>query len=378
MAQMILVWRDTLLPRSQTFILAQGEATRRHQVRYGGLESDPHGLELPLGRAEVAFSGRLGRLQKVLFRETGRSQRVEELVRAARPDLIHAHFLYDAAHILPICRRLSFPLIATCHGWAVRTRHRGLVSRAFVRRQETLWQTARRIICVSESIRRRVLAMGCPAERAVTHYIGCDTRFFAPSAEPRPAPAPIVAFVGRLVSIKGCGQLISAVAEARRHHPAIRLEIAGWGPDERELRAQAQAALGGSCAFLGALDRRGVRELLARARCLCVPSAVGEDGTEEALGQVFLEAQSMGIPAISTRLGGIPEAIRDKVTGLLCDSGSLPQLVEAITAVCINDGLWSAMAAAARPHVLRNFDLDRQTSQLETIYDEVIAEGGRP
>lgn len=370
---MILVWRDMLLSRSQTFILAQGEAVRRHQVRYAGLESDAHGLELPAGRTETAFHGRLGQLRKMLFRETGRSRRVEAMLGGSRPDLVHAHFLYDAAHIMPVCERLGIPLIATCHGWAVRSRHRGLVSRAFVRRRERLWRAASRIICVSESIRQRVIAMGCPSEKAVTHYIGCDTRFFAPPEGARPPPAPLIAFVGRLVAIKGCRQLIEAVAAARHRVPELRLEIAGWGPDEQELRALAAARLGGSCVFLGVQDRDGVRSLLARSRCLCVPSVPGEDGTEEALGQVFLEAQSMGVPAISTRIGGIPEAILDGVTGRLCDRGSAAQLADALAALCADDALWSAMAAAARPHVCRTFDLERQTAGLEAIYDEVIA-----
>ncbi len=370
---MILYYRDRMLPHSQTFVLAQGEAVRRHEVRYLGLQHVHDGLPTPPERTTIAFRGRFAHLREVIFRETGRSAAVDAALRAIRPSLVHAHFLYDAAHILPACIRSNLPLIVTEHGWAARPRHDGHVTRAYLRRRQQLWRYASRVICVSEALRLRLVGLGCPEALTEVHYIGVDTTLFAPRRNGGPAPPPTIVFVGRLVPIKGCREMLAAAAIVRRSQPNLRVVIAGWGPEEPVLRQLASELLPGACAFLGACDPARVREALAQARVLCVPAIPGADGTEEALGMVHLEAQAMGLPVVSTRVGGVPEAVMDGKTGLLCPSAQPEELAVALAVLLSDDVVWRRMSEAARGHVLARFDLARQTIALEAIYDSVLS-----
>jgi glycosyltransferase involved in cell wall biosynthesis len=112
---------------------------------------------------------------------------------------------------------------------------------------------------------------------------------------------------------------------------------------------------------------------MLRARVLCVPSRRAPDGDAEGLGQVVLEAAAVGTPTVGYRHGGIPEAVRDGVTGLLAAEGDVAGLRAALARALDDDALWAQLSAAARRHVETEFDLGRQTARLEALYDEVCS-----
>jgi len=113
----VLVYRDLLLPRSETFILSQGEALRRFEAYYAGSRMTVNGLSVPKGRTLVinrgGFSGRAG---EVVFKSLGIAPGFFRNARAIKPSLIHAHFGMDGVLALPLARALAVPLIVTFHG----------------------------------------------------------------------------------------------------------------------------------------------------------------------------------------------------------------------------------------------------------------------
>ena len=89
----------------------------------------------------------------------------------------------------------------------------------------------------------------------------------------------------------------------------------------------------------------------------CVPSVVAASGDAEGFGMVFIEAQAMGLPVVSTRSGGIPEAVKDGETGLLVSERNPRALAEAILQLMQDEELWQRFSLAGRRHVVEHFNL---------------------
>ena len=209
-------------------------------------------------------------------------------------------------------------------------------------------------------------------ERTIVHSIGVDVERFKP---PWPgSEEKMVLFVGRLVEKKGCASLIEAMAEVQQRSPAAELVVIGGGPLRADYEARA-AALRVRCRFLGTQPTAAVREWMARAAVFCVPSVVAASGDAEGFGMVFIEAQAMGLPVVSTRSGGIPEAVKHGETGLLVTERDPRALAAAILALMENDELWQRYSVAGRTRVVDHFNLVRQTERLENVFEQLLAGG---
>jgi glycosyltransferase involved in cell wall biosynthesis len=87
---------------------------------------------------------------------------------------------------------------------------------------------------------------------------------------------------------------------------------------------------------------------------------------------VLLEAAACGVPAVGSRIGGIPEGIADGQTGFLAPEKDPPALACAIADLLADPDLRHAMGERARAFVLERFDSARQTELLEVFYDSVL------
>jgi colanic acid/amylovoran biosynthesis glycosyltransferase len=81
----------------------------------------------------------------------------------------------------------------------------------------------------------------------------------------------------------------------------------------------------------------------------------------------------MGLPVVSTRSGGIPEAVEDGQTGLLVAEDDRQALAEAIIRLMQDEGLWQHFSLAGRRRVLERFNLAQQTQRLEELFDDVLS-----
>lgn len=130
----------------------------------------------------------------------------------------------------------------------------------------------------------------------------------------------VVLFVGRLAEKKGISYLI----EAMRDIDAI-LEIVGDGPLRCSLKEQAKEQ-GEKIRFLGAKTHDELKTIYASADVLVVPSVTANDGDQEGLGLVILEAMASETPVVASRSGGIVQLIENEINGLLCEEKNVEQL----------------------------------------------------
>jgi glycosyltransferase involved in cell wall biosynthesis len=365
----VLIFKETLLQPSETFILAQMGALSEYQPILVGLERARPSL--PLEQEPLLLSDRgpaISALRAKLYRRTGVAPLFHHWAKRLLPDLVHAHFASGGRTALPLARALRVPLVVTLHGNDVTARGQrpGLYRR--------LGKEALYFICVSEFIRDRALEAGFPPQKLLVHYIGIDRGLFSPSIPPVASQG--VLFVGRLVEKKGCEYLLRAMQIVQRAHPQCQLTVIGDGPLRLPLEALAKD-LKIRCQFLGVQRATAVREALQKARIFCVPSVTAANGDSEGLGMVFAEAQAMGVPVVSTAHGGIPEVVVDHATGLLTPERNQQALAEALAVLLVDDGLWQKFHHDAPRHIEQRFDLKAQTALLEDIYTDTLARNQR-
>lgn len=149
-------------------------------------------------------------------------------------------------------------------------------------------------------------------------------------------------FVGRLTRQKALGTAIEAIARV----PAARLILVGDGPERASLeRAASASAAPERIRFVGARSRDEALGTVAGA-CAALLSSDWEN-----LPHSAVEALSVGVPVVSTSVGGVPEVVRDGENGLLVPPGRPDELAAAIRRLLEEPGLRDRLAAAARPSV---------------------------
>jgi glycosyltransferase involved in cell wall biosynthesis len=375
-----LIFHRNLLPKSETFVLAQANNLRQFSPYYAGIQHSG-GLPLPKDRTcSMAGRGWYGAAAARWFKLTGNSPGFLAKLRRIRPSLVHAHFEESGLAALPLTRELDIPLITTFHGFdATATQPnsgpRRMLNQVYGHQRRNLQREGRLFIAVSEFIRGKLLERGYPADRTVTVPIGVDVDLFTPPQE-EPA-SPMVLFVGRLVEKKGVTYLLEAMSRVTNSRKDVRLVIIGTGPLLPELIDQACALKLPNVIFMGPCDAATVRQQMSIASMLVAPSVTAVSGDSEGLPIVVCEAQAMGLPVVGTHHAGIPEIVQHGKTGFLVPERSIHKLAQYISLLLGRPSLRYRMGLEARTNVCLNFNLKLQTARLEELYQQAVREHAR-
>jgi len=187
-----------------------------------------------------------------------------------------------------------------------------------------------------------------------------------PVALPPPSTAArepgLIAFAGRCEEAKGVYDLIEAVSRLRPVCPRLRVECAGDGDMARLRRRALELGVGPQVTMRGWIGEREREALLARAAVFVLPSYV------EALPMSLLEAMAAGCPVIATRVGGIPDLVRDGENGLLVPPGDPAALAAALQRLLADHALAARLGRQARATVASRHTVEGSLERLEQIY----------
>ncbi len=372
----VLVFTERLLPMTCTFIPLQVNELRRYTAQYVGLI--PADRNLPLPKDPILLSKhrtRFGRCRRELYRWVGVAPQFHAQARRVGSKLVHAHFAEGAAPAVFLSNRLNIPLIMHLRGGAelmADSELRGhLFELPYLAYRRQLWQRASLFLCVSEYIRERALRAGFPEGKLRIQYTGMNSNEFTPTRPASEKDPNLVLYAGRLVEYKGCDYLLRAMKLVQQQRPQARLVVIGEGPF-RPLLEQLNGELGVGATFLGEHPQQTIRTWLERSRVFCVPSLRVKGGMSEAFGNVFCESQSMGVPVVSFRQGGVPETMVDGITGLLAPERDVESLAAHLGRYLEDDSFWAQSREEGMRWVRQQFDVCAQTAKLELIYDSVI------
>jgi len=217
------------------------------------------------------------------------------------------------------------------------------------------------IVCISEFHRRFYLEHGARPEQLFIAYCGIDPAWFYPPHATEQASAKPYRIVssGRLVEKKGFADLIKACKTLADRGEQFECVIGGSGELESDLRALIQQ--------LGVADRVSVTgqsllqekiiDFMHGGDVYVLPCVWASDDDVDGLPQMLMEAMACGLPAVSTRLVGIPDLIRHEETGLLVEPSHPDELADAIATLMHDRPLAKRLATDGRRWVHERFDL---------------------
>jgi glycosyltransferase involved in cell wall biosynthesis len=290
--------------------------------------------------------------------------------------LIHAHFGPDGVYAMALAEKLKIPFIVTFHGYDI-TIYRTAIWRTgpllyyqLLWYEEELKKKASAFIAVSDFIRNQLLDKGYPEKKIIQHYIGVDTAKFSPSSDK--SNERYIFCVGSHKQKKGIDTLLRAFARIAKKYPNVSLIQVGSGSMTSELHTLAKVlGINNRVRFLGGQPHETVVNLMRGAEIFCLPSQTAKNGDSEALGIVFNEASACGVPIVSTKHGGIPEAVLDGETGFLVPERDDVALAEKLDTLLSDRALAKKMGQRGREFVCEMFDIRKQTVKLEAIYDSL-------
>ena len=223
----------------------------------------------------------------------------------------------------------------------------------------------------------RLKAIGCPAEKIRLNRTGIPLAEF-PLVERSTPTDGAWHFVQtcRLIAKKGLRTGLQAFADFRRDYAKATFSIVGDGPMREELcHLAAELGISEAVQFPGFLNQAQLNALYARAHLFLHPSELTEKQDQEGIPNSMLEAMSTGLPVAATLHGGIPEAVRDGVTGFLVPERDPQALAAALRRFVQSPGVLQQMGCAASQSVHAEFEQSRAVAKLEACYDEAIQLG---
>ncbi|KUP04379.1 hypothetical protein Q75_15370 [Bacillus coahuilensis p1.1.43] len=371
-----MIYRDSLLPKSETFIQKQTNFYKSFTPYFLGYKHVKKGLSLPTDRVYTDNENVKNGISEVLKKKIGWNSSFDRYIANVSPTLIHAHFGPDGVLAYPFAKRHKLPLLVTFHGYDVTVKDTFLKQQSFnvrnyVKKREILKEDWVYPIAASSFIKEKLIEKGFDEEKIITHYIGVDINAYSHisplTLEERSHSA---LFVGRLIENKGAHYFIEAVKLLMQNDLDLTVHIAGDGPEKSRLM-ELSAPFEDRFHFHGMIPHDEVLSLMSSSKVLCVPSVEVESGASEGFGIVFIEAGLMGLPVASFYTGGIPEAVLHGETGLLTSQKDVINLSENIRTLLTNTDLWNEMSLAAQKRVRFEFDIEIQTRKLEQLYKDI-------
>jgi glycosyltransferase involved in cell wall biosynthesis len=289
-------------------------------------------------------------------------------------DVIHAHWAVPNGWLAaPLARARRIPLAVTCHGSDLAMAERYRVLRAAAQRALA---NATAVTATSEQLSRRAISLGADPATTSTIYVGVDLEAFSP----RPADPDLrrrfgasegsflVVSVGRLAEVKGFEYLVDAATQL----DGVNVAIVGDGELRAKLDERARGS-GGRVTLTGSLSHDRVADAMAAADVVVVPSVVDRAGRVDGTTSTVLEALASGRPLVATRVGGIPEIVRDGYNGLLVPEKDPRALAAAITRLQQDPTLSERLARQGRSFAVERLGWDVAARAFERLYEGICS-----
>ncbi|MFH2104991.1 MAG: glycosyltransferase family 4 protein [Parcubacteria group bacterium] len=318
-------------------------------------------------------------------------RKIAALVEKTKPDIAHVHNIYHqlSPSILSALKKRGVPIVMTVHDFKLmcpaylfysqgevcekckRYRYYNCVRRRcvkdsygaslvnmtemYIHRLLRIYKNnVDKFICPSVFLRDKLVEFGFPKEKLVVvpHFIDCQT------IEPQYS-GDYILYLGRLSREKGVATLLQAMAQVG----GVKLKIAGNGPLENDLWTQKEKLSLDQVEFMGFLTGGELQRAIAGASLIVVPSE-----SYETFGLSITEAYAQGKPVIASRIGALPEVVKEGETGYLFEAGDVDELADKIKQALADQASLEKIGERARRYVAREFTPEKYYDSIMEIY----------
>jgi colanic acid/amylovoran biosynthesis glycosyltransferase len=289
------------------------------------------------------------------------------ILRKTNAQLLHIYFGHIAVHLLPLIRAWTNPIVVSFHGADVLV---DLHKPAYRRATIEMLGLVKRVLVRSDSLGKAIVDLGCDPAKIDIVRAGIPLDEFPFRERDFPANGEWrLLQVGRLIEKKGIPTTLRAFAKFAQRFARSTITIAGEGPLLEELKTLArELKIAERASFIGFISQKDLRDLYYASHVFVHPSQTGADGNQEGVPNSMLEAMSSGLPVFATKHGGIPEAIEDRVSGVLVSERDHDALASALIDIVQDRQLLAGLARAGSESVRQKFDQRAQVRTLEEVY----------
>jgi len=283
-------------------------------------------------------------------------------------NIIHCHFGPNG--VLGVLLRdigaVNGKVVTTFHGYDMS----GYIVKKGTNIYNFLFEKGDAFLPISEYWKKKLIELGCEEDKIIVHRMGIDLDKFSLklSKENKSGIVKLIT-VARLVKKKGIEYGVRAVAKIIKKYPNIKYSIVGEGPLRNmledliiELRAK------GKINLLRSKKQDEIIKLMQNSDILLAPSVTTEEGDQEGIPVVLMEAQATGLPVISTYHTGIPEVVLDGKSGFLVPERDVDALAEKLEYLIEHPEIWPDMGRTERKFIEERYDINKLNKRLVEIY----------
>jgi N-acetyl-alpha-D-glucosaminyl L-malate synthase BshA len=295
--------------------------------------------------------------------------RMHEVVRSHGLDLLHVHYAIPHATSAWIAREMlradghDVVVITTLHGTDItivgQDRSFHAITKFSIERSD-------RITAVSQYLREETYyafgCAGCDVE-VIYNFVDpavYDRSAYTPMLRERIPDGPVLMHISNFRPVKRVRDVVRIFARVNREIPSV-LVMVGDGPERTEAEDEMRILeVSDRVHFLGKIEQ--VAPLLASADLFLLPSE------KESFGLSALEALASGVPVIGCHTGGLPEVVRDGMTGVLRDVGDVEGMAQGALDLLRDRAQWRAFSSRAAEDARARFARDAIVSRYEELY----------
>jgi glycosyltransferase involved in cell wall biosynthesis len=306
--------------------------------------------------------------------------RLAQLIRTERPQILHTHTAKAGAvgRIAALLAGDARPpiIVHTFHGHVLRGYFNPLITLGFKTLERWLARITTRLIAVSPEVRDDLVRLGvAPQEKFEVIRLGIELgERVGGGADVRRetrrqlgvAPdAFVVGWVGRMTAVKRTDDVLLAFKKLADRSTDAWLCLVGDGPDRDHLEQRAnELGIVRRCLFLGYQD--DVAPYYEAIDALLLPSV--NEGTPVSV----IEALAAERPAVATRVGGVPDVVRDGVDGFLVDVGDAAMLADRLAELANDPERRAQMGRDGRERVLERYAVARLVDDVDALYRRLL------
>jgi len=298
-----------------------------------------------------------------------------EIIRGHRIDIVHTHGV-RANLVGRLAARLAGikHIVTTVHS-VLEQDYPSFFARQVNRLMERITiNSVERFVTVSDLLKQDLVSHGIPAGKITTIYNGVNLAAFRRERvagdvrkELGIGPdVPVMGMIARFHPVKGHRYFLEAAKTIFRVRPECRFLLVGSGQYRPEVEAMVkQLGLQEQVIFTG--YREDIVDVLHSLDILVISSL------SEGFGLTAIEAMAMKVPVVATRVGGLPEIIRDGSNGILVPPGDGQAIAQAVLSLLDNPEESRVMSARAFEHVRKNFSVEIMAKNTEQLYCSLMS-----
>lgn len=304
-------------------------------------------------------------LKNILIRTENKRKEglVSKFLRKEKIDIVLAEYGITGVSILDICKKNNIPLVVHFHGYDAYQKDVLLKYKAAY---NEMFRYAKAIIAVSRDMEKQLLSIGADSSKLHYNVYGVDVEKFT-SCDVLNSPKQLLA-AGRFVEKKAPYLTIIAFKKVVDVIPSAKLLFVGGGSLLNTCKQIViSLKLSENVIFYGEIPHAQINDLMQVSRAFIQHSIVPPSGDSEGTPVAILEAQTCGLPVISTKHAGIPDVVLHGQTGYLVNEGDVDSMAEYIIKVLQDPLHASDLGKMARENALKNFTIKKSISHLQTI-----------